>query len=61
MAAKTLIVASNVWVSNGLSKPLKSRTGWTKILDGGMALGSLDEQRDWARISGLAGDCCGRE
>lgn len=61
MAAKTLIVARKVWVSKGLSKPVKSKTGWTKSLVGRMDLSSPEEQRESAGISGLDRDCCGRD
>jgi hypothetical protein len=50
MAAKTLTVARKVWVSKGLSKPVKRKTGRTKSLVGGMSLSSLEEQRK--RMSG---------
>ena len=56
MVARTLIVARKVCVSKEVSKPVKSKIGWTKSLVGGGIPSlylSVTEKRDSNGISGF--------
>lgn len=65
MAAKTLIVARNVWVSKGVLKPVVNRRmGWTKSLVGSImtwrGLIEAEQRNSTDGISGRVGNggCC---